>query len=112
MIPIDDIKTDETTLRDYVVKVPKGWKKAKLEDFYVAHKCFERRHCKLIGLNYLEYSEMQEKYFLRVVTEFTLDKDVLPYIHLIWIFPDEVNALKEKILKGPKDFEVYEWYEK
>ena len=112
MIPIEDIKTDEVTGRDYVLKIPKGWKKAKLEDFYVAHKCFERRHCKLIGLSFLEYSEAQEKYFIRSVTEFTLDTDIIPTLSVIWIYPEEVNALKEKILKGPKDFEVFEWYEK
>lgn len=111
MILFSDIKIDENGI-SYVEKLPKGYRLATLDDFIVKHKCYDKRHRKKIGMQYLVQSAVEDIYYIRSVDERLLDIDIEPYIKKdqVFIDPKDVMAFTEKLLNEPKDNDVTEWY--
>ena len=111
MLAFSDIKFDDAQIA-YVEKLPKGYRLATLDDFIVSHKCYEKKHRKLIGLQYLVKSDREDIYYVREVNEYLLDIDVEPLILREHVFVDQkdVACFKDKVLKEPKDFDVTDWY--
>lgn len=111
MIIFSDIQFDENGI-PYVDKLPKGYRLAKLDDFFVSHKCYDKKHRKKIGMQYLVQSAREDIYFIREVNERLLDIDIEPYIvkEMVFVDPKDVNDFTAKVLGEPKDYDVTEWY--
>ena len=112
MVTVDETKHDPEMDCLSLETLPKRFKLATLEDFFVVHKCFDKRHKKKIGMQYLLQSAIDQRYYVKEVHELTLDIDLIPFIkhEMVFVDPEDVKVYTNKILAEPKHFDVTEWY--